>query len=182
MAAYYLHSGFQHEDELAYRDDLLGAVISVVDRMSEVMRKQQPPLMRMQVGGDVRVAEDTPMTQTHHSDSEVDLDDDIQLDPYGQHHPHGDYYASRYQYGHDGSYMQILIVSSLEPTIIRQGTRHYLEYQRMYEDLYQNYMLYADYLRFLESTYNVRLFGDGSYASYYDGFVDIYAQHDEEDY
>ncbi|MQM05240.1 hypothetical protein Taro_038045 [Colocasia esculenta] len=35
---------------------------------------------RMQVGGDTRVAEDTPVTQTHHSDSEVDLDDDIQVD------------------------------------------------------------------------------------------------------
>ncbi|MQM15140.1 hypothetical protein Taro_048079 [Colocasia esculenta] len=34
MTAYYLHPGFQHEDELAYRDDLLGAVTSVVDRMS----------------------------------------------------------------------------------------------------------------------------------------------------
>ncbi|MQM15139.1 hypothetical protein Taro_048076 [Colocasia esculenta] len=32
--AYYLHPTFQHEDELAYRDDLLGAVTSVVDRMS----------------------------------------------------------------------------------------------------------------------------------------------------
>ncbi|MQL87763.1 hypothetical protein Taro_020319, partial [Colocasia esculenta] len=35
MAAYYLHPGFQHDDELVYRDDLLGAVTSVVDRMSQ---------------------------------------------------------------------------------------------------------------------------------------------------
>ncbi|MQL72165.1 hypothetical protein Taro_004512 [Colocasia esculenta] len=28
MAAYYLHPGFQHEDEIAYRDDLLGAITS----------------------------------------------------------------------------------------------------------------------------------------------------------
>ncbi|MQM01114.1 hypothetical protein Taro_033863 [Colocasia esculenta] len=34
LHAYYLHPGFQHEDEVAYRDDLLGAVTSVVDRMS----------------------------------------------------------------------------------------------------------------------------------------------------
>ncbi|MQL86488.1 hypothetical protein Taro_019029 [Colocasia esculenta] len=34
---------------------------------------------RMQAGGDARVSEDTPVTQTHHLDSEVDLDDDIQV-------------------------------------------------------------------------------------------------------
>ncbi|MQM01956.1 hypothetical protein Taro_034717 [Colocasia esculenta] len=34
---------------------------------------------RMQAGRDVRVAEDTPVTQTHHSDSEVDLDNDMQV-------------------------------------------------------------------------------------------------------
>ncbi|MQM04650.1 hypothetical protein Taro_037452 [Colocasia esculenta] len=39
FAAYYLHPGFQHEDELAYRDDLLGAVTSVVDRMSQSHEK-----------------------------------------------------------------------------------------------------------------------------------------------
>ncbi|MQL79828.1 hypothetical protein Taro_012273 [Colocasia esculenta] len=32
---YYLHPGIQHKDELEYRDDLLGAVTSVVDRMSQ---------------------------------------------------------------------------------------------------------------------------------------------------
>ncbi|MQM09651.1 hypothetical protein Taro_042528 [Colocasia esculenta] len=31
------------------------------------------------------------------------------------------------------------------------------------------------------STYNVRLFGDESYNPYYECFVDIHAQHDEED-
>ncbi|MQM21881.1 hypothetical protein Taro_054927, partial [Colocasia esculenta] len=134
FAAYYLHPGFQHEDELAYRDDLLGAVTSVVDRMSQSHEKaaaalnelkyfcegigsfgdpsaiasrqkldpergemeldeeaddlDDPPRPntflvsvneRMQASGDARVAEDTPVTQTHHSDSEVDLDDDIQV-------------------------------------------------------------------------------------------------------
>ncbi|MQM15136.1 hypothetical protein Taro_048075 [Colocasia esculenta] len=34
---------------------------------------------RMQVGRDVRVAEDTHVTQTHHSNFEIDLDDDIQV-------------------------------------------------------------------------------------------------------
>ncbi|MQM07085.1 hypothetical protein Taro_039921 [Colocasia esculenta] len=34
---------------------------------------------RMQAGEDDRVAEDIPVTQTHHSNSEVDLDDDIQV-------------------------------------------------------------------------------------------------------
>ncbi|MQM05239.1 hypothetical protein Taro_038046 [Colocasia esculenta] len=39
MAAYYLHPGFQHEDVLVYRDDLLGALTSVVDRMSQSHEK-----------------------------------------------------------------------------------------------------------------------------------------------
>ncbi|MQM20244.1 hypothetical protein Taro_053263 [Colocasia esculenta] len=68
-----------------------------------------------------------------------------QLDPYGQQHGYGGYYASVYQYGDDGSYMQIPIVPPPRPTIARQGTRQYLEYQCMYEDLYQNYMPYAEH-------------------------------------
>ena len=54
-------------------------------------------------------------------------------------------------------------------------------FQCMYQDLYENYTSYANCLHFLESTYNVGLFGDESYTPYYEGFVDIHAQHDEEE-
>ncbi|MQM04846.1 hypothetical protein Taro_037655, partial [Colocasia esculenta] len=127
---------------------------------------------RMQAGGDARVAEDTLVTQTHHSDSEVDLDDDIQprAPPQSQSaappssRPRGP--------------------PPRPPSLSKSSSTHRhdsSQTQRMYEDLYQNYMSYPDYLRFLESTYNVRLFGDRSYTPYYEGFVDIHAQHDEEE-
>ncbi|MQL92800.1 hypothetical protein Taro_025436 [Colocasia esculenta] len=52
MAAYYLHLGFQHEDELAYRDDLLGVVTSVVDRMSRNHEKAATALNELKYFGE----------------------------------------------------------------------------------------------------------------------------------